>query len=611
MAGVALLVLVLGVLLGWWLLSARGNAQTLAASQASASARLLEHRVLSTTREVDLLLDDLARSVATLPLEPPIEWSEPLGFETIMLLRDKPGRLPHVVALSVLDTHGKVAYSSLASPSVNLASQPHIAALLADPRPRLRISAPHRLADTGHEGVAMARPVLDARGHLLAIVEAQIHIEAWSAHFADLDLGEHGTAFVADREGRLLALAPLPDRRLIGQRSGGRLLGPSGLHDDTYYALSGQDGRRRLVALRRLADYPFSLGVALSEDDYLATWRLMVTVAVAGFAFILMLGAGLWLLLWRSGQQAQALLASQARLEAQERHMRHIVEATPCALALVGLVSDRIVYLNRDMAELFGQPAATLDGRPLADYFVRPAEWQACRTALVELRRVRELELAVQCGAEGERWVRLAATLVDGRDDEQGEGMRADELVLVSLVDVTSRVAREQQLNQAAGTDPLTGLANRRRFDERGAEMVELALRHQRPLSLLMIDLDHFKLVNDQYGHAVGDEVLVRMARLLEVTLRTGDLPVRLGGEEFVALLPETDAGQAREAAERIREAVENAPLMLADSRLVVFTVSIGVATLVEGGSALTKLLGSADAALYRAKRSGRNRVAP
>jgi len=159
----------------------------------------------------------------------------------------------------------------------------------------------------------------------------------------------------------------------------------------------------------------------------------------------------------------------------------------------------------------------------------------------------------------------------------------------------------------AAATDPLTGLLNRRALFE-GAELILAQLkRRKRPISVLMCDLDHFKRVNDRFGHATGDAALRQFADTVIACLRASDLVARMGGEEFAALLPGTGGADAEMVAERLRAAFEDAGRDIA-GHLVGATVSIGVAS----GSAdadIEALLTSADAALYRAKAEGRNRV--
>jgi len=160
-----------------------------------------------------------------------------------------------------------------------------------------------------------------------------------------------------------------------------------------------------------------------------------------------------------------------------------------------------------------------------------------------------------------------------------------------------------------ARTDGLTGLPNRRRFDEDVEREVLRALRFGRPVSLLMVDLDDFKLYNDAYGHPAGDEVLRALAQVLRQHLRSVDIPARYGGEEFAVILPETDLEQALEVAERLREhvALMHVPFNLKQP----ITVSIGVATLPRHAMKPETLVEAADQALYAAKQAGKNQVRP
>jgi diguanylate cyclase (GGDEF)-like protein len=165
-----------------------------------------------------------------------------------------------------------------------------------------------------------------------------------------------------------------------------------------------------------------------------------------------------------------------------------------------------------------------------------------------------------------------------------------------------------EEVQQLAVTDELTGLHNRRSFFEMAGHEFERARRYGRPLSALMLDIDHFKRVNDTYGHAVGDQVLRALARRCREHLREIDLLGRYGGEEFAVLLPESDANSARNAAERLRRCVAEAPMDTTRGPLAI-TISLGAAALTEACPDLAALLDRADAALYAAKKAGRNRV--
>ncbi|MEC7816728.1 MAG: diguanylate cyclase [Pseudomonadota bacterium] len=169
-----------------------------------------------------------------------------------------------------------------------------------------------------------------------------------------------------------------------------------------------------------------------------------------------------------------------------------------------------------------------------------------------------------------------------------------------------------EQLRAISLTDGLTQVANRRRFDDKLASEWSRALRQEQELSLLLMDIDHFKRVNDQYGHLVGDDCLVATAALLKDEVqRSSDLVARYGGEEFAVLLPATDADGARQVAERLRQAVARTPVYTGEHmKPVSITISVGVATLIPGRQQdSSELVRRADEALYDAKAGGRNRV--
>lgn len=201
-------------------------------------------------------------------------------------------------------------------------------------------------------------------------------------------------------------------------------------------------------------------------------------------------------------------------------------------------------------------------------------------TLLADGRSIRTLRIPIRHGAQG-----------------------VDHLWIVQ--DVTEQRRHEQELEQLASTDALTGLANRHTFLERlDIELARIA-RGGPGGMLAMLDLDHFKRVNDRYGHAAGDAVLTHLAGILRRVLRREDMAARLGGEEFALLLPGTDAAGAATLGERLRSALEQSHVETSKGEVRI-TTSIGLAPLV--GDART-LLARADAALYQAKNNGRNRV--
>ncbi len=192
-----------------------------------------------------------------------------------------------------------------------------------------------------------------------------------------------------------------------------------------------------------------------------------------------------------------------------------------------------------------------------------------------------------------------------------------DEMELLARINVHHKLFRtireleesRRALAELATTDPMTKLKNRRAFFENGANCLSLAKRQESDLSVILLDVDFFKKINDTYGHQVGDEALLMVARMLTELTRDVDTVARIGGEEFAVLQPDTNRLGAAVLAERIRAAVEREQLVVGD-KIVSMTVSIGIASLrTDTPSSVDQMLNVADTRLYLAKKSGRNRI--
>ena len=192
-----------------------------------------------------------------------------------------------------------------------------------------------------------------------------------------------------------------------------------------------------------------------------------------------------------------------------------------------------------------------------------------------------------------------------------------DEMELQARVNVHYRLARtirelessRKALAELALTDSLTRLKNRRAFFENGARALSMAQRYVSDLSVILLDIDHFKIINDSYGHQVGDDALVVVANILTELTRTVDTVARIGGEEFAILLPDTNLLGTAVLAERIRKSIEREQFVVTD-KIVQITVSIGIASLsADPAQSVDQMLAVADNRLYLAKEKGRNRI--
>ncbi|WP_321528537.1 sensor domain-containing diguanylate cyclase [Sedimenticola selenatireducens] len=232
-----------------------------------------------------------------------------------------------------------------------------------------------------------------------------------------------------------------------------------------------------------------------------------------------------------------------------------------------------------------------------------------------DLTRFRELDLKtnreevtfsmdtrVVLASGKEKWIRVSSK----KNPPQG-----DQPAIWSgyMIDISGTKQLELMLQEQATHDALTGLGNRHYFQRHFRDELLRKDRYQRDSAVLLLDLDHFKKVNDRYGHDAGDFVLMRVSQLVKAQLREVDVPARWGGEEFCILLPETTLDDALAAAERIRAGLAREPLDYQGEAIEV-TASIGVTTLNADDRRIEPVIKRADAALYRAKRDGRNRVA-
>ena len=296
-----------------------------------------------------------------------------------------------------------------------------------------------------------------------------------------------------------------------------------------------------------------------------------------------------------------------AREVAGSLNLRYVLRGV--CTAATAVTGARVVVWTRNDGRV--EPCADSDGPDQ-----RPVGIDAVKVGEGPVGRAARFGRLVSDDESGKRSIAVpmvvGAEVIGVLEFPNGRGMTLDTLAVLETLAVHAATAIEaarmhQHTAELAQTDVLTGLPNRRRLNDDLTVACAAAHRYDRALTLLMVDVDHFKAYNDEFGHQAGDVALQEVGRLLANLSRSSDVAYRYGGEEFVILAPETVLEEGLAFAERVRAAVEQ---RFADGSLArPVTVSIGVAALPRHGPSQAALLAAADVALYEAKRGGRNRV--
>ncbi len=299
------------------------------------------------------------------------------------------------------------------------------------------------------------------------------------------------------------------------------------------------------------------------------------------------------------GRGAFSYLLKPYQMDELLQNIRHAVERKQAQEEILRLASfprlhpspvielnsaGEVTYVNPAAEKLFPELSATGLSHPLL---------LGLTELISALRQSKRPEEIAHEAEVGEATYELHVSYIQGAD-----------LVRVYVLDITQRKRAEQEIHILATTDSLTGIANRREFSGILENEMSRARRYGTPLSLLMYDLDHFKRVNDTFGHNAGDAVLQTVTGLVKQNIRTVDVPARWGGEEFMVLMPQSDMAAARSAAEKLRQVIAQYRFDKAGT----ITVSFGVTEFVPQDDS-NSLLKRVDDALYLAKERGRNRV--
>ena len=516
--------------------------------------------------------------------------------------------IDRIHGLAILDEHGNWLASSGAL-SRKLSTNPFFEHHRLSPDRDPYVSPPVQNLADGEWLVTLSRRFNHPDGSFAGVVVGSISASYLSEFYRQFAVGRRSAVTLLHVDGHVVARHP-DNAEHVGRDAsrepifkGASLEAASG----TYQYLSPLDGTERLGFFRRSARFPLLVLATVQKSELLALWcSAAITRLLIVLAFVVMIAVIGGFLVWqlmRSRRLARVLASSEA-------NFRLLAEGSSDMVTRIGL-DDIVSYASPSSVRVVGWHPRQLVGHSALSG-INPVDLPAVEDVIERLKNG-EIEEGRTTRRtihrdKGEIWIE--STLRVTRN-ENGE---VDGAVAITR-DVTEQKVLEEKLETLATEDGLTGLANRRRFDERLLEEWARAQRERTPLALLLIDLDHFKAYNDAYGHLAGDSCLRAVARILaEEAARAGDLAARFGGEEFALLLPNTDSAGCTRIGERARSALRRAAIPHAlNPPFNMVTASLGGAVCrpgTERSASPTELIEAADRALYVAKDQGRDRLA-
>ncbi len=606
-----LLLLVLAAIgagLGGWLHSAREEAAARERERLQTQARVIE---VNLVRQIETIWRGLQGLRAELLRSRPADGNTRLkGLAEAM---------PGTHSLFVLDDAGTVI---LANPpelvGANFAQAPHFTTARQHANPALLHIAPPETSPFGAWTMAITIASVDREGRFAGTIGAMVEPELFRPLLASVSYASDFRAALVHGDGTLFTTQP----PLNGPR-GENLAHPgtlfaqhlaSGRTDSVHEGRAAHTGEQRMVAFQNTrtlathADTPLVIVTSRARGAVHAAWWQTAQTTLLLFALLV---AGNVLGLARYQRRTRKLReeARLARAESERLAQRNRLLLEAAGEGIFGVdAGERCIFINPAALAMLGYDAVDVPvGTDLH--------------ALIHYRRSdgspyppSECPIAATLGDGAERRVEDVFTHRDGhpvavqltvtaiRENEHIAGAE------VIFHDIGQRKEMERELIRLATTDMLTGIANRRHFMAQLDGELERLRRFEQPAALLMLDLDHFKQINDTRGHAAGDRALCHFVAVVRRALRRTDAFGRLGGEEFGILLPGSGPEGALEFAERLREEIAASPVEDGQGGIPI-SASIGVAVFDPADPTPDRILARADAALYRAKAGGRNRV--
>lgn len=586
---------------GWGTWQAGKTAISVDETETANLARSLAQHAHDTIHIADVILSGLRERVETEASSP--EWTDRLERLITLRVRD----VPAISGLAVFDAEGARLAGERDAPG---------GAFTVKDRAYFKFHRTHADRGVYIGGTILSRAdgqwsltvssrVDDAQGNFAGVVRARISVSFLRTFYRSFAVGSQGLISLVSMQGVIIARSDATEARTGADVSSGPVFRSisAGHSSGSFRYVSPLDGVTRLGSFRRIDDYPLYIVVGHALDDVLAGWRVNALrhLVVSLFVSVVLALTG-------------CRFAGQVRTRQQaERRYRLLAENSSDAIVCIGLDGSGR-YVSPAFTVLTGWSAQEGVAERWAD-IIHPDDRQVLAKMAPRLLAGEDQvtsRFRYICKDGSLLWVEARTRLL--------ESVEGETQLICNVRDITDQRVAEakvemlnRELAERANTDGLTGLANRRRFDEALDQEWRRAAREETLLALLMIDVDHFKLYNDHYGHQRGDDCLRAVATAMaQVARRPADLTARYGGEEFVVLLPGVDEAGATAIATRVLAAIRATGIEHAVNPLAgIVTASIGVASILpcQGRveQSATALIEHADAALYQAKRAGRD----
>jgi diguanylate cyclase (GGDEF)-like protein/PAS domain S-box-containing protein len=473
---------------------------------------------------------------------------------------------------------------------------------------RTLIGRPVKSRSGGQWIITVSRRFNHPDGRFAGVALATVDVTYFSQFFKKFNIGQNGAVALLSTDGIVLARHP-DDGSYVG-----RDLSNTPLFNDrssfpataAFYFKSPLDGVRRLSVYKVSDHFPVMIVATKAQDEVLAPWRRDAAVRMMFVVALLLVISVIGLFFVRELHARQRLAAE---LQAKEAVFRLLAEESSDMVTRIG-TDERIHYISPSSARVVGwRPEQLMGGSALAGVNAEDLPRVEQMVAALKRGEAEDARIVYRSRHRAKKEIWIESTMRVTKDFGTGE---INGVVAISR-DMTEHKSLEQKLAALATMDGLTGIANRRHFDERLEHEWARAGREGTTLSLLLIDVDHFKKFNDEYGHLAGDACLQAVAKILaEQARRPADVVARFGGEEFVLLLPNTDATGCQRIGEAIRQSLAQLGIVHAlNFPSKQLTVSIGGTTTSCGAAQASclSLVEAADCALYSAKKDGRDRL--